>query len=367
MSDYDPNERRDTPLALKLKAQIERDGPMELGQFIGACLWDEAHGYYATKAVIGRGGDFITAPEISQIFGELLGLWAAVVWGQMGSPSPVNLFEFGPGRGTLMADALRAITRVPGFKDGLAVKLMEASQLLRALQEEGLADVGVPVAWTDRFPASEAVPAIVLANEFLDVYAPSQSIKTEEGWRWRAIGLDDEGRFQFTASRPTRLRPELDTMWPGAPLGSVYETIASHDLAEALKQMAGSDPFAALFIDYGHVESAPGDSLQAVRDHRFEHPLTSPGEADLSIQVDFADVAREMKVAGLAVDGPLTQGEFLGRLGIVERASKLMAANPAKAGEIEAGVARLMAPQGMGGRFKVIGVRSLNLPKLPGF
>ena len=364
---YDPDLRRDTPLALKLKEQIKREGPIDVGQFISACLWDETDGYYATKAILGRAGDFITAPEISQVFGELLGLWAAVVWQQMGSPDPINLVEFGPGRGTLMADALRAMGRVPGLEDALNVVLMEASNPLRELQKTALAKSRARLGWTEGFPLDGGRPTILLANEFLDVFAPDQSVKTGEGWRWRAVGLDAEGRFQFTISHGTRLRGELGKMWPTAASGSIFEDIASDELAVALTRMAKSQHLAALFIDYGHMAPVLGETLQAVRGHAFEHSLTSPGEADLSIQVDFAAVAQAMTRAGLTVDGPITQAEFLGRLGIIERASKLMSANPAHAGEIEAGVARLMTPNGMGTRFKAIGIRSPGVPKLPGF
>ena len=363
---YDPEARRDTPLGLKMKEEIRREGEVLLASFICDCLWDETHGYYATKAVLGKSGDFITAPEISQIFGELLGLWSAVVWQQMGSPSPVNLVELGPGRGTLMADALRAVRIVPGFQAALSVTMVEISPSLRALQKTTLAHAKVPISWSDTIQPANG-PLVILANEFVDVFGPDQSIKTDEGWRWRAVGLDEAGRFQFTPSFTTRRRDELDRQWPDAPIGSIVSHHRSDELAKSLKMMAAAQPMAALLIDYGHTETRLGDTLQAVRNHVFEHPLCSPGEADLSVQVDFADLARELESAGFIVDGPVTQAEFLGSLGIIERASKLMAANPAKAGEIEAGVARLIAPNGMGTRFKVLGVRSVGLPELPGF
>jgi NADH dehydrogenase [ubiquinone] 1 alpha subcomplex assembly factor 7 len=367
---YDPDARRDTPLALKLKAQIRRDGPMALGQFIGECLWNETYGYYATKAVIGRNGDFITAPEISQVFGELLGLWSAVVWQKMGEPAPVHLMELGPGRGTLMADALRAASRVPRLASALCVMMVEMSASLRERQKQTLAGgaipITIPIAWCE-VPDVSPAPVILLANEFLDCLAPEQCVKTADGWRWRLVALDETGRFQFEPSPMTRLHPDADKRWPNAVEGSIFESVPLDRLAEDLKRVASRQPLAALFIDYGHTSTALGDTLQAVRAHVYEHPLCSPGEADLTVQVDFAAFARAMTAAGFAVDGPLTQAEFLGRLGIVERASKLMAANPAKAGEIEAGVLRLMAPNGMGTRFKVIGVRSPSVAKLPGF
>jgi len=364
---YDPAARRDTPLALKLKERIRREGGMLLADFIAACLWDESHGAYATKDVIGKPGDFITAPEISQVFGEVLGLWAAVVSQQMGSPPRVNLAELGPGRGTLMADALRAMSSVKGLKEALRVTLIEASPLLRTKQQATLAGAHPNLSWAEGFLPLDGGPAIVLANEFLDVFAPDQSIKTADGWRWRAVSLDEAGQFQFAVSTGTRLRPELDAQFPGAPVGSILSHIRSDALAEGLASIANGQPLAALFIDYGHTQSLLGETLQAIRGHAFEHPFTSPGEADISVQVDFADVAHAMRRAGFAVDGPVTQGEFLGRLGIVERASKLMSANPARAGEIETAVARLIGVPGMGDRFKVIGIRRPDMPPLPGF
>ena len=362
----DPDALRDTPLALKLKAQIARDGPMELSRFICACLWDRVHGYYATKAVIGRAGDFVTAPEISQIFGELLGLWSAVVWQSMGAPAAVKLVEFGPGRGTLMTDALRAIAKVPGMPAAMTVVMVEQSAGLRRQQQNALANQQIPITWVEASRPSDA-PMILLGNEFIDVFGPDQSVKTPMGWRWRAVALDEGGQFQFAPSLTTRLRPELDQRWPDAPVGSICEQLRTNDLAAEFKALAAGQPFAALFVDYGHLHSDLGETLQAVRQHAYEHPLCSPGEADLTMQVDFEDLAREMAAAGFTVDGPITQAEFLGRLGIIERASKLMAANPQRATEIEAGVARLMAPNGMGTRFKAIGIRSADVPKLPGF
>ena len=284
-----------------------------------------------------------------------------------GSPALPNLIELGPGRGTLMADALRAMSRVPGYHEAIRVTLVEASAALRAKQQATLAGAHSSLTWADGFQPCADGPSIVLGNEFLDVFAPNQSIKTSEGWRWRAVEIDEAGRLQFGVSTRTRRRPELDEQFPSAPIGSILSSIRSDIVAKGLAETANGQPLAALFIDYGHGQSALGDTLQAVRGHVFEHPLTSPGEADLSVQVDFADVARAMRHEGFAVDGPVTQGEFLGRLGIVERASMLMSANPARTGVIEAGVARLMAVPGMGDRFKVIGIRSPEVARLPGF
>lgn len=361
---YDPDERRDTPLARKLKERIRRDGPISVAEYMRACLQDPEHGYYRKAPAIGAGADFITAPEISQVFGELIGLWCAVVWQEIGSPEKLNLVELGPGRGTLLRDALRAARRVPAFERAVSVFLVETSEPLRAVQRETLSGAVVSVGWlTETASLHELAdqPCMVLGNEFLDTLPASQIVRTEHGWRERGVALDTAGGLVFCTIE--REEGDLGGVDNGEP-GAVRERRSFEPLLAAL---AGRPPVAALFIDYGHVRTSPGDTLQAVRGHRAEHPLSGPGEADLTVQVDFEAFSVAARAASFAIDGPVTQAEFLGSLGIMQRASRLMAANPAKAAAIETGVARLMSPTGMGSRFKVIGVRSLNLPPLPGF
>ncbi|MBY0226563.1 MAG: SAM-dependent methyltransferase [Hyphomicrobium sp.] len=343
---YDSEERRDTPLALKLKDRIRRVGPISVAEYMQACLQDPEHGYYVKRLVIGRDGDFITASEISQIFGELIGLWSAVVWQQMGLPPRINLVELGPGRGTLMRDALRAAGKVPRFIDALDVHLVESNEHLIRMQRRTLETVATKLRWHGSMRSLPEGPALLIANEFLDTTAVEQSVDGAE----RRVTLDERGRLVFEPAS-----------------GVVTERQDHIALTTDLASRASDAPLAALFIDYGHTETAAGETLQALRGHAPEHPLCSPGEADLTVHVDFAAFAAAIPREALAVDGPITQAEFLGRLGIVERASRLMHANPAKAAEIEMSVARLMAPQGMGSRFKVIGIRSSHLPCLPGF
>ena len=368
---YDENERRDTPLALKLKEQIRKSGPMPVDRYLFHCLYgapDGTSGYYANRPVIGSSGDFITAPEISQVFGELIGLWCVAVWEQMGSPAAFNLIEFGPGRATLMCDLLRAARVRPAMLAAVRVHLLDASGPLMEQQRARLAATGVPIFWPGKFYRADDpnLPAIVIGNEFLDTEPIEQFVRTQHGWAIRSVGLNDDGSLIFVkcGDCDQALARELDQEFPAARLGDIGELYsAEHDFQDALKQ---PKTMAGLFFDYGHTQSGIGDTLQAVRDHRYEHPLCSPGEADLTAQFDFAAFSRAQSRIR-AVDGPITQAEFLGRLGIMERASKLMAANPARAGEIEAGVMRLMAPNGMGTRFKAIGIRSPDVPKLPGF
>jgi NADH dehydrogenase [ubiquinone] 1 alpha subcomplex assembly factor 7 len=374
---YDSEARRDTPLALTLKERICRDGPISVAQYMEACLQDPEHGYYRNKAAIGAKADFITAPEISQVFGELIGLWCAVVWQQAGSPSKVNLVELGPGRGTLMRDALRAARIVPGFRDALAVHLVESNDSLLKVQAETLADCTVPLSFHARLDDmlltpewGSGAPSILIGNEFLDTYPVHQAEWRDGAWHERKVGLDaSSGALQFTAdmTRGFLLRFAPDV--PSKASDTIYETCsASATLARSdLHLLSRQGALAALFIDYGHTDTALGETLQAVRGHKAEHPLTSPGEADLTAQVDFASFADAARAGGCIVDGLVPQAEFLGALGIMQRAAKLMAANPIKSHEIEMGVARLMAVPGMGDRFKVIGIRSANLPPLPGF
>jgi NADH dehydrogenase [ubiquinone] 1 alpha subcomplex assembly factor 7 len=365
---YDANARRDTPLALKLKDRIRRGGPIAVDRYLEACLHDPQHGYYVKRPAIGAGGDFITAPEISQMFGELIGLWCVVVWQQMGAPGAFNLIEFGPGRGTLMRDALRAMRVRPEVLAAVRVVLLDCSEPLTVLQRQALAGIDVPFSTPGKLYRADdpQLPAIIIGNEFIDTEPIEQFVRTSNSWDWRRVGLDDRGELAFTTTPdcPAGVVDDLGRRFPMGRPGDIGELYAfDHDFRVALGEPSH---MAALFLDYGHLRSTPGDTLQAVRNHAYEHPLTSPGEADITAQVDFQQVAEALASSGRAIDGPVTQAEFLGRLGIIERASKLMAANPDKAGEIEIGVARLMSPGGMGGRFKAIGVRSEGLPPLPG-
>jgi SAM-dependent MidA family methyltransferase len=346
-----------------VRERIRRDGPMTVDRYMQTCLADPTHGYWHRADTIGAGGDFITAPEISQVFGELIGLWCAVVWQQMGSPPAVRLIELGPGRGTLMRDALRAARLVPEFRAALHVELVESNAALEPIQRATLSGEGIPLHWSaDVLPG--AGPAIVIANEFIDTLPTAQWIFRSGSWRPRCVGLDAAGNLAFADGAPTaNLEIPAGTPEPGE--GDIFEERTAALAAFAAKLAALGAPVAALFIDYGHIRPSLGDTLQAVQAHRHTDPLQSPGEADLTSQVDFAAFAGAMRARGFICDGPVTQGEFLGRLGIIERASRLMAANPAKAAQIEADIARLMAPGGMGGRFQAIGIRSPQRAPLP--
>jgi len=283
---------------------------------------------------------FITAPEISQAFGECLGLWAAVTWQQMGAPAPVWLVELGPGRGTLMADAWRAVGEmVPGFQAAARIALVETSASLRARQ--GVALAGMEVQWFDRAEDMPPGPAIILANEFFDALPVRQFIRRAEGWMERFVA---HGTF---VEQPS------DQTLPAAPEGSVLERgEAGQALAAYLAARIAAQGGAALLLDYGPAETALGDSLQALRAHQAADPLGPPGSADLTAHVDFAALAR---AAGRAdVHGPIPQGLFLQRLGLMSRAAMLAQSAPRQAGMILSGAQRLVTPEGMGRLFKAL-------------
>jgi NADH dehydrogenase [ubiquinone] 1 alpha subcomplex assembly factor 7 len=355
----------ETPLALLLKEQIRAYGPMSVSQFMSDCLFHETYGYYTRQAAVGAAADFITAPEISQVFGELIGLWCAVVWQQMGEPARLHLVEFGPGRGTLMADALRSARAVPAFRSALRVHLVEINATLKRAQRERLDGEGA-ISWHDGWPGAETFagePVIVIGNEFLDALPIEQIIARNGVWHWREVGLDATDGFAFVDGRPSGHALE-----DGVRDGDVREFSEAQDhVADLMVQYAQAGPMASLWIDYGSDAPLMGDTLQGVRQHKYVPPFDAPGETDVTAQVDFSALVKRAHDGGLGVDGVVPQAEFLGALGVIERASRLMSANPAKAGMIEAGVARLMAPNGMGTRFKALGLRSAQLPPLPGF
>ena len=356
----------DASLEARLHARIARDGPLTVEDFMQACLSDEAAGVYASRQPIGGKGDFITSPEISQIFGELVGLWAVAVWQSMGEPSRVTIAELGPGRGTLMADASRTWRGVPKFLDSVSVALIETSPVMFEAQRRTLKDSGAPLRWYAALDAVPEGPLIVIANEFVDALPVRQFIRRGEAWRERLIASDGKGGFAFTDSEAQ----DEDRRLPQTALDDVIlETRpAAHALMRELGRRAEHAPLAALIIDYGHAESGFGDTLQAVRGHRFADVLANPGAADLSAHVDFADLKRAAVAAGLNAHGPMPQGEFLLKLGLAARRERLLQrATPTQAEAIASGAARLVDPRQMGVLFKALALASAGLPPPPPF
>ncbi|MCW3476038.1 class I SAM-dependent methyltransferase [Limobrevibacterium gyesilva] len=307
--------------------------------------------YYAAQDPF---ADFTTAPEISQVFGELLGLWAAVIWQAMGSPDPVILAEAGPGRGTLMADALRAIGQMaPGFRAALRLHLVETSPRLRAEQATRLPGA----VWHEAVEALPPGPLILLANEFLDALPIRQFVRRGAGWTERHV---QDGAFV-----------ELPAAAPGLDAGE-GEVVERGDAARALAASLGARVAetggAVLLLDYGPAESAAGDSLQALRERKPVDPLVAPGTADLTAHVDFQAVAEAARAAGAAVYGPLPQGLFLARLGLFQRTGILARTQPpVRAAALLDAARRLAEPDQMGRLFKALALCHPGLPPPPGF
>jgi SAM-dependent MidA family methyltransferase len=358
-------------LETEIRRRIAMAGPMPVRQYMTLCLSHPDHGYYATRDPLGRSGDFITSPEISQVFGELLGLWAAEVWRQMGEPENVRLIELGPGRGTMMLDALRAVQVVPAFRSALVLHMVEISPVLQARQQHALSAVDVPMMWHQSFDEVPEGPAIVLANEMFDVLPVNQAVRQENGWYERVVEVDKNGRLAFGIA--PEVIPLFDQLIPesvrDAPVGAIYEWRAD-TLPLAVGRRVAQQGGAALVIDYGHVKTAPGETLQAVGGHAFVSPLLSPGQVDLTAHVDFQALASAAESMGARSHGPVEQAKFLRSLGIEQRAATLVAAAPTeKAAEIEGAVKRLLG-QGiteMGKLFKAIGLSHPALATLPGF
>ncbi len=363
-------------LAARLRERIRAEGPLRLDAYIDACLADADAGYYRRRSAIGAGGDFVTAPEISQVFGELIGLWAAAVWQQLGRPDPVQLVELGPGRGTLAADALRAIAAAaPAMTATLRLTLVETSPRLAAAQAQTLAGRPLPAApvWRERFADVADGPLILIANEFFDALPIRQFVRMGDRWRERRVGLSEAGdafAFVLTDVAPPPLPVALAAAAVEGDVaeGDVVEVApAAQSLAAAIAGRIAAGGGAALIIDYGHTRPACGDTLQAVARHRYADPLAAPGEADLSHHVDFAALADAARAAGARVYGPIPQGLWLGRLGIVERTTALVQASPERAAEIEGAVGRLVHPRRMGDLFKAFAIAAPALPPPPGF
>lgn len=360
----------DGPLARRLKAQIAADGPTPLDVYWRAAMTDPEHGYYMGGHPIGAEGDFTTAPEISQIFGELIGLWLVDRWRQAGAPNPFALIELGPGRGQLMADALRAARLDPTFGDAANLILAEAGPEMRAEQAKRLAphDPDWRDDWQSALAMADDMPIFLVANEFFDALPIRQFAWDGDAWRERLVGCEDDA-FAFVAG-PPGLPPNAtppDAADP--PEGAILEVSTEReDAATAIARQVVASGGAALLIDYGHGTSKLGDSLQAIRDGQPADPLAMPGAADITSHVDFASLGRAAGKAGARPWGPVDQGAFLLALGAEARAEALKRrADAAGAAEIDRAVRRLLHPLAMGSLFKAMAITPPTSPPPPGF
>jgi NADH dehydrogenase [ubiquinone] 1 alpha subcomplex assembly factor 7 len=356
-------------LGRALAARIRATGPLSLADYMAEALTHSTLGYYRRGDPLGAAGDFITAPEISQMFGELIGLWLVDAWERLRRPDPVLMVELGPGRGTLMADALRAARVRPEFGSAVRLHLVESSPGLRARQAAALAEERPR--WHDGFETVPEGPLLLVANEFFDALPIRQFQRTQAGWCERMVGFEEAGeRFGWvlapaSAAAETLLAPEQ----LGAPIGAIAEVSpAAQGLAAAIGARLAAAPGAALIIDYGHDRSGPGDTLQAVRRHASAEPLDDLGEVDLTAHVDFAAIVRAARDAGAEAHGPVAQGAFLSRLGIHARAARLLAhATPDQATQLRSGLHRLIDDAEMGRLFRVMGLTSPGFGPLAGF
>ena len=351
-----------TPLGQHLSDQIRIHGPLSIAGYMASALGHPKWGYYTSRDPLGRSGDFTTAPEISQMFGELIGLWCADRWQAMGAPAKFVLAELGPGRGTLIADALRAAAALPGFEKAVELHLVETSPVLRAAQEISLE--GQQAIWHERIEDLPESPVTAIANEFFDALPIRQFQVTEDGWHERLVDVDEKGFHLVLSPQAT----PGDVITNAAP-GDIFEISPPREAAVSeLSRRIADRGGAALIIDYGHEISSVGDTLQAMHAHKYTDPLQNPGDADLTAHVDFQALRQAAENAGAETRGPVTQGSFLQQLGITLRADRLgRRATTAQIKDIDLALHRLTAKGQMGDLFKVLAITRPGDPAPPGF
>lgn len=347
-----------TPLAEKLKRQILQSGPMSVAEFMALCLFDPKDGYYTTKEPFGRSGDFVTAPEISQMFGELAAIWIISAWQASGAPASFALSEIGPGRGTLIRDMLRTFRKAtPGFVDAASLYMIETSPRLKAVQKRTLNPDTNRITWVERIDDLPDFPLFLIGNELFDAVPARQFTKSGGEWIERMVGLGDSENLAFIAGAGILRPADLPSDAAIQPDGTIFEISPAREaLAETIAGRIAKDGGAALFFDYGHLKPGFGDTLQAVRAHKFEDVLAAPGEADLTSHVDFSALTGIVRKAG-AQSALLTQGDFLLKMGLLERAGNLgREADEATRKQIEIDVERLAGSENMGKLFKTMAV-----------
>lgn len=334
--------------------KIKQDGPISISEYMGLCLGHPEFGYYMTRDPFGADGDFTTAPEISQMFGEMIGAWCLQVWHDMGEPKSFNLIEMGPGRGTFMQDILRICGRKNDFLDACDIYLIETSPHLREVQKTRLSEYIIKWAY-DFNDIKINTPSIIVSNELLDALPVHQFVRHQNHWHERAIGLNEQDDLIIVETSPS-FDPRLMIDESLAQNGDIVELCpaAQHlikDIADKIAEFGG----AALFIDYGYTHSAPGDSIQAMKAHKFVDITHDPGECDITAHVNFERLLNVAKQSNVKCEDLVTQGEFLRNLGIELRADMLKKQNPEKSDEIISALNRMIGESDMGNLFKVFG------------
>ena len=359
-----------TPLAQKLKKIIQTDGPISISKFMDLALNDKDYGYYQINEPFGVNGDFITSPEISQVFGELIGLWFLSSWRIAGCPKETKLIELGPGRGTLMADILRTVKKVESsFFKTAELHLVECSLSMRNRQALTLKDYDVT--WHKNLDSVPQGPSLIIANEFFDALPIDQYLLTNKGWHEKCITFNkDKNIFEFTTvSVPNFDIAKFPSETFDSEANSVFErNRMSEKYADSIGQRIASNGIAALIIDYGYVNSSFGDTLQAVRGHKYQNPLFDIGRSDITAHVDFANLKKILEGHSIMVHGPVSQRKFLTDLGIEQRTMKLIeTASEKQSTLLIKGCKRLIAERGMGSLFKVMSVTQKIVPIPEGF
>lgn len=361
-------------LKARLAQLIAETGPLTIAQFMTVALYDPEGGYYTTRAVApvaasaGVFGDFLTAPETSQMFGELIGAWSVHEWTALGAPAPCAWIELGPGSGLLAADAWRVIRRHAPAAAALEMRLVEINPTLKAAQATAVSQVGAHPQWADRLEEAPGGPSLIIANEFFDCLPIRQFVRTDDGWRERLVGLRDGALCFGLAPAALPTDAAIPAALRQAPVGAVAEIAPGLPaLVEAIAHRLTAAPGRCLIIDYGPAAPTPGDSLQALVRHQKVDPLADPGGADLTAHVDFSAIAATARAAGLMVHGPVSQGAFLRALGIEARAARLTASQPDKADQIRRQLSRLIDPDAMGGLFNVVCLSTPALSPPAGF
>lgn len=354
-------------LLTHIRSVIAAQGPLTIASYMELALQHPQHGYYRQHDPLGTEGDFITAPEISQMFGEMIGLWCADVWRQMDQPEKFVLLELGPGRGTLMQDALRATAKIQGFHEAAQLHLIESNETLRKTQQEKLVE-HLPI-YIDDITQVPALPVIAIANEFFDALPIRQFEKTFQGWCERLVTVENE-KLVFTHVPLDAMLAQLipENLREANP-GVFYEvSLLSTSIMRQLAKHVVRHNGAALVVDYGFAEASGQPTLQAVANHKYVDVLSNPGAVDLTAHVDFNLLRTVSLGQGSNVLGPIGQGEFLQALGIDLRAAQLKQhAAPQQAADIDVALHRLTDPAEMGSLFKVLAVSLPQFSTLAGF